>query len=531
MSRSGPTDRRAHALSGALATTSSLGVAMLSRVALLKWWEDIRSSYWFIPTLMAVGAIALSIGAVFVDSRIGADWLEAVPWLYENRPAGARDLLSTIAGSMITVAGVTFSITIAAVAYAASQFGPRLLTNFMGDRGNQVTLGVFIATFLYCLLVLRTIRDGSEVAAGTPLDATEAAAHTAFVPHSAILVALALAVLSVGVLIYFIHHVPQSIHVSNVIAAVGRDLIEGIDRAFPEADASREEGSTASGPGPREAADRDTAEGNEADPVYTDDADPAYTDEADPAPADAVLIDARRTGYVQRIDDDGPAEIAEEHDLVVRLVVRPGDFVRAGQPLVYAWPADGVTEDTADRLRGAFAFGDRRTHAQDIVFLVNELAEISSRALSQGVNDPFTASACVDWLGAAGVRLAERPTPELRRLGPSGQVRLFLRPLTFRDFLAEGFGRIRPYAASDVNACLHQLASLAGMAAQVPEGDCRLAVLEEARALAADAHRRLEGAGDRRRVAARLRALEDLIEGRATVAALAWRHRWFLGRA
>jgi uncharacterized membrane protein len=488
---------------------------MLSRVALLKWWEDIRSSYWFIPTLMALGAIALSVAAVFVDSRIGADWLEAVPWLYENRPAGARDLLSTIAGSMITVAGVTFSITVAAVAYAASQFGPRLLTNFMGDRGNQVTLGVFIATFLYCLLVLRTIRDGSEVAAGTPLDATEAVTHTAFVPHSAILVALALAILSVGVLIYFIHHVPQSIHVSNVIAAVGRDLMQGIDRAFPEADAARENQATAPGAPTVDAAGRD----------------PAYAEEADPAPADAVLIDARQTGYVQRIDDDGPAEIAEEHDLVVRLVARPGDFVRAGQPLVYAWPADGVTEDTADRLRGAFAFGDRRTHAQDVVFLVNELAEISSRALSPGVNDPFTASACLDWLGAAGVRLAERPTPPLRRVGPSGKVRLFVRPLTFRDFLAEGFGRIRPYAASDVNACLHQLASLAGMAAQVPEGDCRLAVLEEARALAADGERSLEGADDRRRVKARLRALEDLVEGRTTVAALAWRHRWFLGRA
>jgi uncharacterized membrane protein len=479
---------------------------MLSRVALLKWWEDIRSSYWFIPTLMAVGAIALSVVAVYVDSRIGADWLGAVPWLYENRPAGARDLLSTIAGSMITVAGVTFSITVAAVAYAASQFGPRLLTNFMGDRGNQVTLGVFIATFLYCLLVLRTIRDGVEVAAETPLDATAAATGTAFVPHSAILVALALAILSVGVLIYFIHHVPQSIHVSNVIAAVGRDLMEGIDRAFPA----------------------DAAEGGETPPSAPD---PVYAAQADPAPPNAVAVPARRTGYLQRIDDEGPAEIAEEHDLVVRLVVRPGDFAPEGQPLAYAWPAERVSDDVRDQLGGAFAFGSRRTHAQDVVFFVNELAEIAGRALSPGVNDPFTASACMDWLGAAGTRLAGRPTPAPRRADASGTVRLFARPLTFRDFLQEGFARVRPYAAGDVNACLHQLEALAGMAALIPGPDDREAVLEEARALAVESRGQLAGPDDRTRVEERVRGIEDLVAGTVTVSGLAWERRWFLGRA
>lgn len=478
----------------------------MSRVALLKRWEDIRTSYWFIPSIMAVGAIVLSVGAVTFDTAVGAEWLEALPWLSENRPAGARDLLSTIAGSMITVAGVTFSITIAAVAYAASQFGPRLLTNFMGDRGNQVTLGVFIATFLYCLLVLRTIRDGEEVRAGMPLEATEAAAGTAFVPHSAILLGLLLAILSVGVLIYFIHHVPQSIHVSNVIANVGRDLVEGVDRLFPEDLGDAE-------PGPS------------STPRARGDSGP------DPTPDDAVAVDAPTTGYVQRVDEEGPVEVAEAEDLVVRLVLRPGDFARRHQPVAYVWPADRVSESVVRQLRDAFAFGAKRTHSQDIVFLVNELAEIAARALSPGVNDPFTAAACMDWLGAAGLKLASRPTAEWRRVDASGRVRLVARPVTFEDFLSEGFGRVRPYAAGDVNACLHQLAALAGMVAQLDDPEDRALVVREARLLAEESEGLLRGPDDGARVAERVRAIERLADGTVTPARLSWDSPWFLGRS
>ena len=117
------------------------------KTRLLAWWDDLRSSYWFIPAVMTVSAIILSFVSTAFDQMIGQDWVEGFGWVYANKPEGARAFLSTIAGSMIGVAGVTFSITIAAVVYATSQFGPRLLTNFMRDTGNQVTLGAFIATF------------------------------------------------------------------------------------------------------------------------------------------------------------------------------------------------------------------------------------------------------------------------------------------------------------------------------------------------------------------------------------------------
>lgn len=131
------------------------------RAHLSKYWEGLRSSYWFVPTLMMLAAIVLSFLTTAADAALGADWIENAGWFHPNTPEGARALLSAIGGSMITVAGVTFSITIAAVAYATSMLGPRLLNNFMRDVSNQITLGTFIATFLYCLLVLRTVHSGS----------------------------------------------------------------------------------------------------------------------------------------------------------------------------------------------------------------------------------------------------------------------------------------------------------------------------------------------------------------------------------
>ena len=117
--------------------------------------EDIRGSYWFVPSLLAMLGFAAGLGLVYLDAVIGDAWLGRFEWFYGSRPEGARSLLSTVAGSTITVAGVVFSITLAAVTYASGQYGPRLLSNFVRDRGNQVTLGVFIGTFLYCLVVLR----------------------------------------------------------------------------------------------------------------------------------------------------------------------------------------------------------------------------------------------------------------------------------------------------------------------------------------------------------------------------------------
>lgn len=193
------------------------------KARLLRFASNLRESYWFVPSIMAATAMLLALLMVYFDSHFGSAWMDRLPWLYAARPDGARSLLSSVGGSMIGVAGTTFSVTIAAVVYASGQYGPRLLSNFMADRGNQLTLGTFIATFLYSMIVLRTIRSPGESGGGAE----------AFVPQLAVGVGLILVLGSVAVLIFFIHHVPRRIHINSVIEEVGERLIREIDNRFP----------------------------------------------------------------------------------------------------------------------------------------------------------------------------------------------------------------------------------------------------------------------------------------------------------
>ncbi|NDP40395.1 MAG: DUF2254 domain-containing protein, partial [Rhodoferax sp.] len=188
------------------------------KTLLLKYWDRLRSSLWFVPAVMAWLAVALAFGAVELDKAVDEDWLQRLSWSYSGGAEGASLPLGTVAGSMIAIAGTVFSMTLVALSLASSQLGPRLLRNFMRDTANQVVLGTFVATFVYCLLVLRTIRRADEVT---------------FVPHLSVSIGVLLAMVSIGVLIYFIHHVSVSIQADEVVARVGRELEDGIDRLFP----------------------------------------------------------------------------------------------------------------------------------------------------------------------------------------------------------------------------------------------------------------------------------------------------------
>ncbi|HMO85347.1 MAG TPA: DUF2254 domain-containing protein, partial [Lacipirellulaceae bacterium] len=190
------------------------------RLWLSNRWGRLRDSFWFLPAIMVIGAIGLSFVTIRVDQASeDQSWIAALGWTFSRGPDGARALLSTVAGSMITIASVTFSITIVALQLASTQFGPRLLRNYMRDRGNQVAIGAFVATFTYCILVLRTVN-------GTDAES--------FVPHLSVIVALLLSLTSLGILIYFVHHAAESIQAENVIGDVSRELHLAIDRLYPE---------------------------------------------------------------------------------------------------------------------------------------------------------------------------------------------------------------------------------------------------------------------------------------------------------
>lgn len=376
---------------------------------LIEQLRKVRSSYWFIPGVMTLLAILMSQAAINFDEGLEGGWLGQWDFLYDNKPEGARALLSTIAGSMIGVAGVTFSITIAAVAYASSQFGPRIIDNFMDDRGNKITLGTFISTFIYCLLVLRTVRNGED--------------GPGFVPHVSVFIGVVFAVASLAVFIYFIHHIPQSIHVTKLVAKIGHQFIGRIDSVYP-----------------------DTL-GEEVEEVAVD------TGHIDLSKA-SLVVRSTREGHVQSYDVEGLLEFAAERRLLLVMLAEPGDFVAYSQLLARIY-GDGPVEE--DEIREYFVIGNERSPTQDLFFLSDQLIDITGRALSPGVNDPQTAMLCVDWLTAALARLACRRFPSRFRSSQDGSPLMVSREQNFETFVDSFYDQVRPYVEKDRNAALHML--------------------------------------------------------------------------
>lgn len=406
------------------------------RALLLLTLSTLRGRYWLIPTLMALGAIALAFVTVGLDRRLGWAWMEEVPWLYTNGPTGARSLLSTIAGSMMTVAGVTFSITMVAIANTSSTFGPRLIGNFMQDRGNQTTLGTFVATFLFCILVLRTVRgeDGTT---------------DAFVPHIAVAVAVVFALASIGVLIYFMHHVPESIHISNVVASLGHGLLERIDQIFP-------------------------ADAGEA---------PSASEEAGAGRGAGTSVRAGKDGYIRYVDWDGLEQQAAEHDLFVALDRRPGTFVAAQDAIATVHADEAPDEKTLSDVRNTVVVGVRPSPEQDILFSIDRLVEVAARALSPGMNDVYTALGAIDWLGAGLVRLGRRRLAHEVRRDTDGRLRVAAVPWTYEEIAGAVFDRLRAYVGADRNAALHTMRMLSRVARHTPADERRAVLRAQARSL------------------------------------------------
>lgn len=336
---------------------------------------------------------------VTLDEERKHERIELPNGIYKGGPEGARAVLSTVAGSMISVTGITFSITIVALTLASSQFGPRLLRNFMRDTGNQFVLGVFLATFVYCLMVLRRVQGTEE---------------SMFVPHLSVTIGIILALGSLAVLIYFIHHVAQSIQAESVIAAVGRDLDTAIEESFPEL----------IGKGV-------PADGNQK-PI---DFPPESREEA--------TVRSVRSGYIQAIESDGLLRVAIDHDLVVRLNYKPGDYVFNGSPLVQVWSPSKMDDKVGEKIRNVFILGNHRSGEQDPEYAAHQLVEIAIRALSPGINDTFTAINCIDRLGASLSVLAGRVMPSGCRYDEKSNLRVVTDVDTFRGILNAAFDQIR----------------------------------------------------------------------------------------
>lgn len=374
----------------------------------------LNASYWFIPLLVTVGGVAAALGLLFLDTRVSLASDGAFSVFRPSSAEGARALLSAVVSAMITATSVTFSVTIVALTVAAQHFGPRVLNNFVRQTSAQVVLGTFLATFAYAVLVLGAIE-------GTGRDAD--------VPELAVSGAVVLVVLSIGALIYYVHHVSTTLQIGELAAAIVMDLRTSIE----------EDGQRAG----------TTVEGFEEVPE---------------APDAAYSVEGLESGYVQRIDYPRVVELASARDAVVWIRREPGAFVLPGTPLALVHPAAACDDEFARALRHACIVGRDRTLWHDPEFAVKQLVEMALRALSPGVNEPFTAMTCIDRLTEGLACVAKAPPPRVSWADAGGHPRVYVRAQAFPTLLRAAFDPIRIFGGPNPAIYARLLESIAELA-------------------------------------------------------------------
>jgi len=445
---------------------------------LLSIWQALRASLWFVPGVLVLLAVALAIGLIEADARIDNRVFDTWPRLFGAGAAGARGMLVAVASSMITIAGVVFSITLVALSLASSQYTSRVLRNFMNDRTNQTVLGVLVGVFAYCLVVLRTIREGPDIE---------------FVPSLAVLGGVVLAFIGIGYFIYFIHHIATTIQASHILARIASETVERIDHLFPQ------------------------GVGNEDD-YYTDQG-PSHTDPRwrwHAAPAG-------RTGYIQRVEADLLLGIARDQKTVVRMETRVGDFVVEGRPLASILTSDDSSppsQEIIERLREAYAINAQRTTDQDAAYGIRQIVDVALKALSPGSNDTTTAVMSLDYLTAILVRLCERDIESPCRFD-EGELRVITRGATFASMVELAFDQIRQNAGGNVAVLLRMVESLRTLEEMTKRPNRRHILLHQAQALEEVVRRTIPAPPDREPVEARVkRLLESLKAAEAAMEAI-----------
>ena len=431
-----------------------------------QFWNHLRSSFWFVPALIVAASIGVASAFIEVDSIGGKQWLAGWPRLFGVGAEGARGILSTIAASMMTVVGVTFSMTLMTLALASTQYTSRILRNFMRDRVTQVVLGIFAGIFIYCLVVLRTIRSSDE---------------GEFVPSLAVSFSVVLAMGGIGVLIFFIHHIASSIQASSIIASVADETMLAVDRLFP----------------------RRLGHGS-----VDDEEDQAML----PLPErDWQAVPVKRNGYIESVDSAALLRLAREHKTIVRMERGIGDFVVQNTTLVSLAMENPPENEFLADLQGAFSISRHRTLQQDSAFGIRQIVDIALRALSPSVNDTTTAVMCVDYLTAILARLAERSIPSSHRY-EEGELRLIAIGPTFAGLVATSFDQIRLSATGNVAIMLRMLGAIQTIAGLTDRPNQRRALRDQVQWLAELAERSIESPHDRARFESRLSHVREALE-------------------
>lgn len=407
---------------------------------LRKLLGDAADAFWLVPAAMVIAGIVLAVGLLYLDTRGAMPvWLQQSTWIYNGGGTGARTLLGTIAASMIGVAGTVFSITIAALSLAAGQMGPRLLRNFTRDRGNQITLGAFLGTFAYAMMVLRSVRTDEE---------------TLFTPHLSLTVGVLLAFACVAILVYFVGHMASRINVDTVVELVSADVhlalkaVRSGDNPWPRPPLSFWSG--------------------------------------------ASTIKDARSGYLRHVDAAAMADWAAEHGTAVRLLRRPGDYVFPGAPIALLTV---MVNGASAAIERHSVLAATRSGANDVEDALRQLVEVAVRALSPGINDPHTAMSVLDRLG---VVLCELATCQLESgvYMHGDAIALEMPDLGYERLVGLMFHMIRQNAAGSPSILIRMLDVLTQVAHCEREPERRVTLVHHAGLICSDAERNVGNPSD-----------------------------------
>ena len=452
-------------------TGPAMGAHLMWSSALASHWrrEVLRTSLWFVPAIEVVAAIGLFAVTTVLDKAAYHGEIGLPDWVISGTADAARQILTAIAAAVITVVGVVFSIILVTLTLASTQFGPRMLRNFIRDRGTQLTLGTFVATFVYSVLVLVSI-------------------GTSFVPHIGVTVTLGLMVADLAVLIYFIHHTAISIQLPQVIASIAADLTEAIEVQGGEFAATP--GALEQGPSAVELVARTEAEG-------------------------AVLL-APASGYLQFIKHQNLVRLAAEADAVITLEHRPGHFLVSGHRFATVWPP-AAAPLVRHALGRAHLIGSHRTLTQDVSFGIDQLVEIAIRALSAAVNDTFTALTCIDWLGENLCKIVSQWRPARVHRDGRGYIRVIAAEPSYERLVQRSFEKIRQSSLGMPAVMIRLLEALARIMAETTTDGQRRVLLEQAAMIERASERSVPEAADRADVRRRYEAVIT-VESRVSAA-------------
>jgi len=418
-------------------------------------WFELRSSLWFRPALWVVALALTAIGLISLERTLLPLNTAGLPWFVTDQASGARTMLGSISTAMLTVTSLVFSITMVAVVQTANVYSPRILREYLSDTSNHHVLGILIGTFLYSLIVLRSIESPDAEADGP----------APFVPTYATNGALLLSVCSIGAFIYFLDHVAHSIKVNNVITLILTNTLTLAKDPFPQ--------SVGQGWPRRE---------------------PPIVPREQP-----IHVPAQADGYVQMVDGAGLVTLAEQEDVVIRLERQIGDYVRPATTIATVWFAES-SADIAGRLRQNIQIGSEQTLAQNLLFGLRQLSDIALRALSPSTNDPATALTCIDALSSVLDDLVDMAPISPYRCDPQGVLRVIAPTITFAQTLQQSFSQIRRYGASDVEVVLRLLQIADALADRTTRHAYRTDLAEFVQALLESADRAIDSPTDRRRI-------------------------------